>query len=108
VVSKPNGKWPPILNLKYLNEFVVYNHFKLETFQVVLDLIQPDDFFTKIDLTDAYFAVSIHSESRKFLKFSWNGVLYEMTCLPFGISIAPFLYTKICKPVFSWFRAQSI
>jgi len=108
VVPKPNGKWRPILNLKYLNEFVVYNHFKLETFQLVLDLIQPDDFFTKIDLTDAYFSVPIHPESRKFLKFSWNGVLYEMTCLPFGISVAPFLFTKICKPVFSWFRAQSI
>ena len=35
-------------------------------------------------------------------------MLYEMTCLPFGISIAPFLFTQICKPVFSWFRAQSI
>lgn len=108
LVPKPNGKFRPVINLRYLNEFVSYNHFKQETFNIVLDLIQKNDFFTKLDLSDAYFSVPIHEDDTKFLKFSWNGFLYKFVCLPFGLSIAPYLFTKILKPVYAWFRQQNI
>ena len=45
IVPKSNGKYRPIINLRYLNCFVHYEHFKQETFKVVLDLIQEQDFF---------------------------------------------------------------
>ena len=45
VVKKPNGKFRPIINLKKLNQFVHYEHFKQEHFKVVLDIIQEGDFF---------------------------------------------------------------
>lgn len=106
IVPKPNGKFRPIINLKYLNNFVHYDHFKQETFQVVLDLLQEKDFMTSIDLKDAYFSVSIHPDFQKYLKFSWKGNLYKFVCLPFGLKSAPFVFTKILKPVFSWFRYQ--
>lgn len=109
IVPKSNGKFRPIINLKKLNQFIqYYNHFKQETFKVVLDLIQENDFFTKIDLTDAYFSVPIHDSCWKYLKFSWNNKLYSFVCLPFGLSCAPYLFTKIMKPIFAWFRQQSI
>lgn len=95
IVAKPNGKFRPVINLRYLNEFVCYNHFKQETFNIVLDLIQRNDYFTKVDLSEAYFSVPIHEHYRKYLKFQWNGNLYEFSCLPFGLSIAPYLFTKI-------------
>lgn len=106
IVPKPNGKFRPVINLRYLNEFVHYEHFKQETFKVVLDLVQEGDFFTSIDLQDAYFSIPICESFQKFLKFSWRGQLYKFTCLPFGISSAPRLFTKILKPVYSWFRYQ--
>ena len=108
IVPKPNGKFRPVINLKYLNEFVCYNHFKQETFSIVLELIQRNDYFTKIDLSEAYFSVPIHEEFTKYLKFSWNGILYKFTCLPFGLAIAPYLFTKILKPVFAWLRQQNV
>ena len=52
IVPKPNGKFRPVINLKYLNYFVTYQHFKQETFSIVIDLIQENDFFTSIDLKD--------------------------------------------------------
>ena len=59
IVPKPNGKFRPVINLKYLNYFVTYEHFKQETFSVVLELIQKNDFFTSIDLKDAYFSIPV-------------------------------------------------
>ncbi|KAL4225084.1 hypothetical protein ACF0H5_015778 [Mactra antiquata] len=108
VVPKPNNKYRPIINLRFLNDFVQYNHFKQETFTTVLDIIQKNDFFCKIDLSNAYYSVSIHPSYRKYLKFFWEGTLYEYLVLPFGLSIAPYLFTKILKPVFAWFRLQQI
>lgn len=106
IVPKPNGKFRPVINLKYLNYFVSYEHFKQETFSVVLDLIQVNDYFTSIDLKDAYFSIPVHTDFQKYLKFNWEGQLYKFVCLPFGLSSAPRIFTKVLKPVFSWFRKQ--
>ena len=108
IVPKPNGKFRPVINLKYLNEFIQYDHFKQKTFSTVLDLLQKGDYMTSIDLQDAYFAVPVQKDSQKYLKFSWNGVLYKFVCVCFGIKSAPFLFTKLLKPVYARFREQKI
>ena len=57
-----------------------------------------------IDLKDAYYLVPVHEWSRKYLRFRFNKELFEFTCLPFGINVAPYFFTKIMKPVFSYLR----
>lgn len=108
IVPKQNGKFRPVINLRYLNEFVHYDHFKQQTFKVVLDLLQENDYLTSIDLQDAYFSIPIHPDYQKYLKFVWNGTLYKFVCLCFGLKSAPFLFTKVLKPVYSWFRQQNM
>ena len=107
IVPKPNGKFRPVINLRELNFFVTYEHFKQETFPVVLDMVQHKDFFTKLDLSDAYFSIGIHPLFQKFLKFQWQGRLFKFVCLPFGLSSAPRVYTKVLKPIYKWFRQQA-
>ena len=108
VVPKGKGKFRPVINLKNLNEFVKYEHFKQETFSVILELVQRNDFFTSIDLRDAYFSIPIHRESQKYLKFYWKGQLFSFICAPFGLSSIPRVFTKLLKPIFAWFRQQGI
>jgi hypothetical protein len=62
LVPKKDGTLRPVINLKKLNLYVEYQHFKQEHLAVALDLIQKDDFLTSIDLTDAYFSLSIHDD----------------------------------------------
>ena len=62
----------------------------------------------KLDLKDAYLSIPIHKSSRKFLKFHWQGVAYEYTALPFGLSAAPRTFTKVLKPVLAALRAKGI
>ena len=75
---------------------------------MVLGLIQEQDFFTSIDLQNAYFSVPINKQFYRFLKFIWNGELWHFICLPFGLSSAPRVFTKILKPIYAWFRQQAI
>ena len=51
--SKSDGTGRLTLNLKTLNEFLEYNHFKKETVHWVANLIQPHCYMTSIDLKDA-------------------------------------------------------
>ena len=68
-VPKPNGKNCSVINLRYLNEFIHYEHFKQETFSVVLELLQEIFFLTSVDLENAYFSLPMSKKSQKYLKF---------------------------------------
>lgn len=107
-VPKPDGTRRPILNLRKLNLFVESPHFKMETIKNVSDLVTKDCFMAVVDLKDAYHAVPMGEISQKYLKFRWNGQLYTYTCLPFGFSLAPYLFTKLTKPIVAKLRSQGV
>ena len=93
-----------ILYLKSLNEFVAYYHFKMDTFQTAISLIRPGSFMASVDLKDAYYSIPIAEQDRKYLMFEWLSCYYQFTYLPNGLSCAPRLFTKICKPVYAHLR----
>ena len=105
---KKSGGLRIILNLKPLNIDVQYQHFKMENFSTVLNLIEENCYMSSIDLKDAYYSVNIHESFRKYLRFIWNNQLYQFTCLPNGLSSAPRLYTKLMKPIFSLLRNRGL
>ena len=104
ITPKKDGSFRPVINLKSLNEFVTYHHFKMETFQSALLLVEPTCHFACIDLKDAYFSIPIATEHRKFLRFQWKGSLYQFCVLPFGLSSAPRVFTKVLKPPIATLR----
>ena len=104
---KKNGiDYRMILNLKELNSFVEYEHFKMESLRSVIGMMTPNCYMASIDIKDAYYTVPIALEHQKYLKFAWRDKLYQYTCLPNGLSSAPRIFTKIMKPVFQVLRQQ--
>ena len=65
---KKEGQLRPVINLRPSSRFLLYHHFKMEGIQVVRDLLQRGNWMTRVDLKDAYFAVPIDQENRRFLK----------------------------------------
>ncbi|KAL7287587.1 hypothetical protein TKK_0018234 [Trichogramma kaykai] len=63
---------------------------------------------TRIDLRDAYYLIAVKEEHRKFLRFKFEGVVYEFTCLVFGLNVAPWIFIKILKPALAFLRAQGL
>ena len=101
---KRNGKFRMILNLKKLNSYVEYKHFKMDTLTSCSNCILPDWFMGSIDLTDVYYSVPISRKFKKYLKFRSEGKLYHFTCMPNGLASAPRNFTKLLKPVFARLR----
>ena len=104
VRPKKNGEYRVILNLKKLNEYVEYHHFKMDSFEKAVALINKNMYMASVDLRHAYHSISIAQEHQKFLCFKWGDKIFQHTCLPFGLASAPRLFTKIMKPVFSKLR----
>ncbi|XP_072384478.1 uncharacterized protein [Diabrotica undecimpunctata] len=107
-IPKSDGSYRLILNLKKFNKFVENVHFKIEDNKVVVRLISQGCFMSKIDLKDAYHLIPVQKSHRKYLRFIFKGTLYEYNCLPFGLSCAPRIFTKILKPIVGILREKGV
>ena len=97
LVEKKDGGHRPVINLKNLNSFIPYQHFKMEGLHYLKYQSQEGDYMCKLDLKDAYFCVPLSQTSRRFVRFHWSGNLYEFLCLCFGLGPAPRIFTKLLK-----------
>ena len=77
LVEKASGGWQPVISLSHLNEFVQLTPFKMETVAFVLLSVREGDFLASLDLKDAYFQIPIHPSSRKLLRFTLEGTVYQ-------------------------------
>ena len=71
-------------------------------------IVQPGDYLVKIDLKDAYLHVPIHKDHRKYLQVCVGGEVYQFKALPFGLNVAPQVFTRILKAALLPLREQSI
>ncbi|XP_039882163.1 uncharacterized protein LOC120730097 [Simochromis diagramma] len=108
VVPKRGGGLRPILDLRVLNTYLRTYRFKMLTLRQLLNAVGPGDWFATIDLTDAYFHVAIHPKHRQFLRFAFEGIAYEYLVLPFGLSLAPCIFTKCAKAALAPLRERGI
>ena len=108
LVPKKGGGQRPVLDLSALNQFIETEHFKMENLVTLKSLLNKGDYMINLDLTDAYLTVPMHPDSRKFLRFLLGDKTYEFTAMPFGLNVAPRLFTKIMKPVVASLRSQGV
>ena len=102
--GKKDGGHRPVFNMKELNQFLEYQHFKMETMKDLLNMLRPGDYMVKIDLKDAYFSVPMSQNSKKFMRFRWKDVLYQFRVMAFGLGPAPRIFTKLLKPAIALLR----
>jgi hypothetical protein len=107
-VPKKTGGHRPIVNLKPLNKFIVYEHFKMENLETVRFLVRKGDWFVKLDLKDAYLTVPVHNSHQKYLRFQWEGRVFQFKCMAFGLAPAPRIFTKLLKVVVAFLRKRGI
>ena len=94
-----------ILNLKRLNKFVDYKHFKMESLQNVLELFRPGVYMSSINLKDVFYSVPVHKNYQVYLTFFVKEYL-KFVCMPKGYGEAIRIFTKISKIPFSILREE--
>lgn len=98
----------PILDLRVLNKYLRKYKFRMLTHATLLKLVRQGDWFTSIDLKDAYFHIKIYAPHRKFLRFAFLGVAYEYLVLPFGLSLSPQVFVKCTEAALTLLREKGI
>ena len=79
-------------------------YFKLEDSKTVIKLISKNCFLASLDVMNAYHLFGVNKEDRKYLRFKFNKQLFEYNCIPFGLCKAPFVFTKLTKPILHLLR----
>ena len=97
-----------IVDLTLLNTFVRKIRFKMDDLNVIIRMIRPGDYFTSVDISDAYYAVALHEISMPFVTIVFLNVFYQWTCLPQGLSSAPRIFTKIMRVVMMFLRSNGV
>lgn len=107
-VAENRSKKRLILDLSRLNNYVKYEKIKFEDWKTAMDYFEKDCYCLKFDLKSGYHHIDISESFQKYLGFSWNDKYYCYTVLPFGLSSAPFIFTKCLRPIVKFWRKRGI
>ncbi|GFR90208.1 reverse transcriptase/ribonuclease h/methyltransferase [Elysia marginata] len=69
---KKDGSMRCILNLSKLNDYIVYDKFKLETLNHAVRLMRPKCWFGSVDIFNAYYAFLLHPPNRLYFWFQFQ------------------------------------
>lgn len=106
--SASTTEWRGCLNCKPLNEQLIIDSFKMEGLHTVRELARRDDLAETIDIAKAYPHLPVREEDRPLLRFMWRGVRYQFRAMPFGLSTAPRIWTKVMRPIVALIRRLGV
>ena len=79
----------------------------METLKTALNLVKLNACFGSLNLRQAYYSLPIQKDSPKFLRFIWEGVIYEYSSLPNGLMSGPRIFSKLLEPMYSALRKDT-
>jgi hypothetical protein len=65
--------------------------------QAVAAAILPGDWAVSLDLQDAYLHIPVHPDYQHYLRFYFEGRVYQFKAMPFGLASAPLIFQSIVK-----------
>lgn len=71
LVPKSSGGWSGILNVKQLNDFILYRQVKMQSLKDILGSIRSRDFLTSVNLKEAYLHILVHRQHWRYLHFMY-------------------------------------
>ncbi len=74
----------------------------------LLNLAEKGDFSVAYDLTSASYQVNLHHSSKTYIGFEWEGTFYVYNCLPFGLSTALWVFSKVTREIVIFWRRKVI
>lgn len=103
------GKLRLIWDGRHVNRHLPKRKFRMETLQREgRALFERSAWGGTVDLSSAYHHVHMAADASTYLGFEWHGCFYRFVVLPFGLSHAPWLFTKIMGHCARFLRSPGI
>ena len=93
-------------SLKIMNQSLKERRFKMTGTAVWKSIITKDMYMASIDIKDAYLHIPVGKESRRFMRYEWEGNIFELKALPFGLAQAPYVFTRMLQPLLQKWRKE--
>lgn len=100
VILKKLGGFRAVIDMRPVNNAIKRMFYPMPNLTRIFNKMKGAKFFSKIDLSSAYFHVPIHKESRKLTGFMTSEGPMQFTRLPFGVNCAPEIFQKIMDETF--------
>ena len=111
-VSSKNGKERLILDLRHVNKYVFKQKIKFDDWKTMEHFLSEGGYVFSFDIKQGYHHVDMHPDSVPYLGFAWeiDGVLryFVFLVLPFGLTSAPFIFTKIVRVLVRLWRGEGV
>ncbi len=93
--------------MRHANDPLVKGVFKFEGLSDIADMAEKGNYSISYDLASGYYHVSHYHDARRFVGFNWKRAYYQYSCLPFGVSTIPWVFSKVIRDFMYW-RAKGI
>ena len=107
-IPKASGGLRLIFDLRSINNYITPLTTRFTGHQRLRQLLPLGAWMACLDIQDAYLHVLMHPDMRKYLCFQANGRRFEFTSLPFGLNIAPLVFTSLLRPIIRKLRSEHI
>ena len=101
-----------ILDFNHVNKLNWKEEFKFKDIRNACVYLSSDHYMLKFDLKSGYHEIDILQEHQTYLGFSQivNSArkVFILTVLPFGLSSAPIIFTKVVCPLVRYCRSHAV
>ncbi|KAI3660863.1 hypothetical protein MP638_006620 [Amoeboaphelidium occidentale] len=106
LVPKPDGSIRFCINFKVLNKVTPKDKYPLPLIDDCVQQLSGKPFVSFFDCASGYWQVKLHPTSTKYTALITPFGTYEFTVLPFGLTNAPAMFSRLMENMFKDFRGH--
>ena len=99
LINKPNGSKRMCIDFRGVNKKIKVDIHPLPRLDELVDEVAGNKYYCTLDMKDAYYQCTLDEQSRDITTFSDGKNLYRFKRLPFGLNVAPAIFTRVMQEV---------
>lgn len=96
-----------VIDFRQVNKQIADDKFPLPNITDILDSLSNSMYFSHLDLSQGYYQVELHSDSKEITAFSTNKGQYQLKRLPMGLKISPSAFSRVMTVAMSGLNYES-
>lgn len=105
-VPKPDGSFRRVFDARALNNAIQCPSFKMDHPLRIARFVRIGMKAAKTDIFKGYYHVKVADQDSPYLCFKLEDLIFQYKVLPFGVNIAPRVFTKLMKPCITLMRKE--